>query len=215
MLYDTRVGSVKPPGSLRAEQAAQTRRRILDAATAVFEAQGFAGARIDEVAEAAGVAVPTVYKVFTNKTNLLVGALNQTLTGADGSAAVDDQAWFTEQLDEPDPERQLELIARNARQMYERAGPLLTVLRAAAPLDDTLRASWDELAERRLGRSRRTAKSLLAKAGRRARLGREETALTLWTLTEPQLFATYTSSGRSPGHYETWLADVLSRALLD
>src|SRR5205814_125336 len=80
----------------------------------VFEEQGFAGARIEDIAARAGVAVPTVYKIFTNKPTLLVGALNQAMAG-DGNAAIDQQAWFTEQLDEPDAVRQLQLIARNAR----------------------------------------------------------------------------------------------------
>ena len=103
----------------------------------VLEAQGFAGTRIDDVATQAGVAVPTVYKAFTNKVNLLIGAVNQTMAGHD-AAPIDQQAWFNEQLDEPDPMRQLRLIARNARRMYERAGQLLNVLRAAAPLNADL-----------------------------------------------------------------------------
>ena len=75
---------------------------------------------------------------------------------------------------------------------------------------------WDKAARDPLLRgASRERQAVLPTNYRRARLGREDTALTLWTLTEPQLFATYTSSGRSPGHYESWLADVLSRALLD
>ena len=54
------------------------------------------------MATEAGVAVPTVYKAFTNKVNLLIGAVNQTMVGHD-AAPIDQQAWFTEQLDEPDP----------------------------------------------------------------------------------------------------------------
>src|SRR5947207_6188536 len=118
--------------SLRAQQASQTRWRILDAAARVFEVQGFAGARIDDIASEAGVAAPTVYKGYANKVNLLVGALNQAMAG-DEVNAIDQQAWYAEQLDEPEPVRQLQLVARNARRIYERAGRLLNVLRAAAP----------------------------------------------------------------------------------
>src|SRR2546423_588724 len=137
---------VKTASSLRAEQAAHTRRRILDAAARVFEAQGFAGARIDDIAAEAGVAVPTVYKGFTNKVNLLVGAVRQVMAG-DETTPIDQQAWFTEQLEEPDPSSQLRLIARNARRLYERAGPLLSVLRAAAPLDSELGAAWKSVSD--------------------------------------------------------------------
>lgn len=212
--YDTHVPPVKPSSSLRAEQAAETRRRILRAAARGFESHGFAGARIEDVAIEAGVAVPTVYKTFTNKVNLLIAAANQAMTG-DEVAPVDQQAWFVEQLDEPDPLRQLELIARNARRMYERAGRLLNVLRAAAPLDPALTTAWHDIAAQRSDRSRRSAKSLTIKAGDRLRLSRDETALSLLALTEPELFTTYTAGKRTAQQYERWLGGVLARALLD
>ncbi|MGZ4561323.1 MAG: TetR/AcrR family transcriptional regulator [Ilumatobacteraceae bacterium] len=205
--------TVKPSPSLRAEQATQTRRRILDAAARVFEQHGFAGTRIDDVAVEAGVAAPTVYKVFTNKVNLLVSAVNQIMAG-DVDAPIDEQAWFTEQLSEPDPVRQLQLIARNARRMYERAGQLLNVLRAAAPLDPDLAHAWHDIAKQRVDRSRRTAKNLAAKAAGRLRLARDDTAVTLVALTEPELFTTYTAGNRTANQYETWLADILCRSVL-
>ena len=205
--------SVKASPSIRTEQAAQTRRRILEAAVRVLEAHGFAGTRIDDVATEARVAVPTVYKAFTNKVNLLIGAVNQTMAGHD-AAPIDQQAWFTEQLDEPDPMRQLQLIARNARRMYERAGQLLNVLRAAAPLNPDLAQAWHDIAAQRLDRSHRTAKSLATKAPDRLRLSRDDTALTLLALSEPELFTTYTTGHRTPDQYEAWLADILCRSLL-
>ena len=199
--------------SLRQEQAARTRRRILDAATRVFEEHGFAGTRIEDVAREAGVAVPTVYKVFTNKANLLIGAVSQTMAG-DDAAPIDAQAWFTEQLHETDPVRQLQLVARNARAMYERAGPLLNVLRAAAPLDQELAQAWDDIASQRVERSRRTARSLAAKAAGHVRLSPDDTAATLLALTEPELYTTYTTGKRAPNQYQTWLGDILCRSLL-
>ena len=208
------VASIRSHSSLRAEQAALTRSRILDAAAHEFEEQGYAGARIDDIAAAAGVAVPTVYKVFTNKVNLLVGSLNRAMAG-DDAARIDQQDWFTEQLDEPDPERQLHLIARNARRIYECAGRLLNVLRGAAPLDAELNRAWQGIAAQRLDRSQATAESLNAKDGGRLRLSRAETATTLWTLTEPELFATYTAGRRTADQYESWLGDILCRSLLD
>jgi AcrR family transcriptional regulator len=207
------MSPVNARSSLRREQAAHTRRRILDAAVRVFDEHGFAGTRIEDIASEAGVAVPTVYKVFTNKANLLIGAVSQAMAG-DDAAPIDEQAWFTEQLDEPDPVRQLQLVARNARAMYERAGPLLNVLRAAAPLDDDLAQAWHDIAGQRLDRSRRTAKSLAAKAAGRLRLSPDDTARTLLALTEPELFTSYTAGKRAPNQYQAWLADILSRSLL-
>jgi AcrR family transcriptional regulator len=212
--YNTEMPPVNARSSLRREQAAQTRRRIVDAAARVFEDQGFAGTRIEDVASEAGVAVPTVYKVFTNKVNLLIGAVDQMMAG-DEKASIDEQAWFTEQLDEPDAVRQLHLIARNARAMYERAGRLLNVLRAAAPLDADLAKAWQDIAAQRLDRSRRTAENLAAKAGGDLRFSRADTASTLFALTEPELFTTYTAGKRTANQYQAWLADILCRSLLE
>ena len=45
----------------RREQARENHRRIVDAATGLFAARGYAGTSMTEVAAAAGVAVQTVY----------------------------------------------------------------------------------------------------------------------------------------------------------
>jgi len=205
---------VKSRPTLRTEQARQTRRRILLAAADVFAEQGFAAARIEDIAERAGVAVPTIYKAFTNKRTLLVGALNQVLTDADSGARIDEQSWWTEQLNEPDPTRQLQLVARNARRIYERSGALLSVLQTAAPADAELAEVWNDFESQRVDRSRRTATSIHRKAGEHARGSQRDIALTLFTLTDPAVFSVFTSQARTTGEYETWLADVLSRAVL-
>ena len=121
---------------LRREQAAITRARIVDAAAVVFSASGYHRARIEDIASEAGVAYPTVYKAFANKSTLLHAAVESAMTGG-AQGSVDRQAWWLEQIDEPDPERQLRLVARNARRIYDRAGPLLEVVREAAAGDDT------------------------------------------------------------------------------
>ena len=92
----------------------------------MFELRGYEGARIEDIAKEAGVAVPTVYKVFTNKRTLLRASVEAAIT--DGEAGeVERLAWFREQLEDPSAEGQLRLIARNARRMYDRAGQLLEV----------------------------------------------------------------------------------------
>jgi AcrR family transcriptional regulator len=205
---------VKPAAGLRSEQAAHTRTRILDAAREVFERSGYGGARIDEIAAAAGVAVPTVYKGFTNKRTLLTGVVSRAMTGVDLAGDVEEQDWWQEQLQEPDPARQLRLIARNARRIYDRAAVVLEVLRAAAPLDPAIAATWDDVFAQRLARSRRTAENLVAKAGPRSRLDAEETAVTLLSLTRPELYTEQLGLGRTPSQYERWLGDVLVASLM-
>ncbi|MEV4894943.1 helix-turn-helix domain-containing protein, partial [Nonomuraea sp. NPDC055795] len=48
-------------------RAEATKSRILQAATAEFAAYGFAGARVDRIAQAASVNKNLIYVYFTNK----------------------------------------------------------------------------------------------------------------------------------------------------
>jgi AcrR family transcriptional regulator len=200
--------------TLRQQQAAETRSRIIDAAERVFAESGFAGARIEDIAGEAGVAVPTVYKAFANKRRLLAEVVNQAMTGAD-AGGVADQSWWTEQLDQPDPAEQLRLIARNARRIYERAGRVLEVVRAAAPLDGEIAGLWEGIAADRVSRARRSAKAFIPKAGKAALLNIDDTALTLVALTAPELYTAVTSVGRTPAQYQRWLTHVLTSSLLN
>src|ERR687898_148794 len=77
------VKSQTQKSPLRREQAALTRTRIIEGATAVFEARGYEGARIEDIASKAGVAVPTVYKVFANKRNLLKASVEAAIRGGE------------------------------------------------------------------------------------------------------------------------------------
>src|SRR6476646_12140502 len=77
----------------RAERARRTRRRILDAATAVFLERGYAGATMRAIAAAAGVAVPTVELGFGTKARLLKAAIDVAIAGDDEPVPVLDRAW--------------------------------------------------------------------------------------------------------------------------
>ena len=211
MTGEVKTQAQKSP--LRREQAALTRTRIVEGATAVFELRGYEGARIEDIAKEAGVAVPTVYKVFTNKRNLLKASVEAAITEGE-AGEVERLAWFREQLEEPTAERQLRLIARNARRMYDRAGQLLEVVRAAAASDSDIEALWRAINDERLGRARTSAERLASKAKLRTTVG--EAALTLWALSVPELYVLQIrAGGLKADDYERWLGDLLVTALLE
>jgi AcrR family transcriptional regulator len=68
------AGTASPPappaGRIRRPGRAAVRRRLLDAAPAVFAEQGFAGASLDQVAEAAGLTKGAIYSNFASKDDL-------------------------------------------------------------------------------------------------------------------------------------------------
>ena len=211
MTREVKTQAQKSP--LRREQAALTRTRIVEGATAVFELRGYEGARIEDIAREAGVAVPTVYKVFTNKRTLLKASVEAAIT--DGEAGeVERLAWFREQLEDPSAEGQLRLIARNARRMYDRAGQLLEVVRAAAASDSDIEALLRAINDERFARARTSAERLASKAKLRTTIG--AAALTLWTLSVPEIYVLQIHvGGQKADDYERWLGDLLVAALLE
>lgn len=90
---------------LREAQAAETRRRILDAAAATFSAAGYAGTALSQIAREAGVSLETV-KQNGPKAALLLAAFGHAFTGTeddtplhqrpslDGIRALSDEAFL-------------------------------------------------------------------------------------------------------------------------
>ena len=78
---------IRSAPSLRKEASEQRRQAILEAGLDVFAAQGFAAARLDDVAEKAGVAKGTIYLSFNDKEDLfeqiVLGALTPLLDRLD------------------------------------------------------------------------------------------------------------------------------------
>src|SRR5690242_11619467 len=60
---------------VRKRQPVETRRNILESATAEFAAKGLAGARVDEIAGRAGVSKRMLYHYFGNKEALWLAVL--------------------------------------------------------------------------------------------------------------------------------------------
>ena len=80
MLDDVK-GSRPYNSPLRAEQADQTRQRILTAAHDLFLERGYAGTKVQDVATAAGVSPDTIYVSLGGKKGLLEGVWAMAVTG--------------------------------------------------------------------------------------------------------------------------------------
>lgn len=68
-----------PTGARRERNAAATKLRILDAGEREFAARGFAGARLREIAETAGVQPALIHHYFTDKQGLYRAVLDRAL----------------------------------------------------------------------------------------------------------------------------------------
>jgi AcrR family transcriptional regulator len=124
----------------RRERAKATRWRIVKAAYTLFCERGYAGTTMAQIAEAAGVAVQTVYFTFHTKSTLLSRAYDFAVMGEDEPLAPDKQPWFGAMTAEPNLAKAVRHVVSGAGEITRRVTPLYRVARVAADGDpDTAR----------------------------------------------------------------------------
>jgi AcrR family transcriptional regulator len=201
--------------ALRREQATATRGRIVRAAAELFAAHGYAQTSIEQIAERAGVARPTVYSAFAGKPALLKRAVDLRLAGDDAPIPVKDRPWAQEMLHQRDPHAMLELQARNDRMINERVAPLYEAVRNASAADDDITHLYTTLKQQRLIGARITVEALAALGPLRDGLDLDAASDILWTLKDPTLWtALIVDRGWSAERYQAWLAQIMQDSLL-
>jgi AcrR family transcriptional regulator len=187
----------------RREQAAETRRQILDAAQQRFERDGYAATSMAAIAAAAGVSLKTLYLAFETKSGLLRALWHLLLRGESDS------------IQEADPERQLRLNARNSRIVKVRAGAMLEVIRSAASGDPDIGALWSRIQAQFHDNQRAVVQSIADKGALAAGLDVAGATDVLWALNHPYVYQLLVGErGWTPAQYESWLGDATSAELL-
>jgi len=198
----------------RADQAASTRRRILEASRALFETDGYVATTINAIAERATVSPETVYASFGSKRALLGVLIDVTLAGDDATVPILDRPWVRRLRAQTDPPRQLRILARNGRQILERITPLYTVLQGAAAADPAVGEALERYAQQRFAGQRALLGMLTANRSLRPGLTRSKAADILFGIGSPELYGLLVlGQGWSPSRFETWYADALDRLL--
>jgi AcrR family transcriptional regulator len=199
----------------RAAQAAATRRGILAAAQRLFEAHGYPATTMEAIAAEAGVSLKTVYVVFATKSGLLRALWDLLLKGDQEESGVAERPWYRAVLEEPDPRRQLELNARNARTVKERISGVLGVIRSAAPTDADAGALWALIQSDFYANQGAVVASLAAKQALRADLDATRATDLLWTINHPDVWLLLVRErGWAADEWERWLAGTSKSQLL-
>ena len=200
---------------LRVEQAAATRRGILEAAQRLFERDGYSATSMAAIAAQANVSLKTVYVTFETKSGLLRALWHMLLRGDEDAVPVGERPWFRAVLDEPDPERQLRLNVRNAKLVRARVGPLLQVVRRAASADPEVDELWTRIQTEFYDNQRSVVEVLHEKKALKPGLDVARATDILWTLNHPDLYWLLVNErGWTPDQHEEWLADLLCEQLL-
>jgi AcrR family transcriptional regulator len=200
---------------LRAEQAAQTRQRILEASGDLFAERGYGATTIDAVAARAGVAVDTVYATFGTKKGMLSALIDLRVTGSSEGSDV---------LAEEGP-RAVRKVA-NQRQMLagfaadivpriERVRPIDDVIQSAGAIDPEIAELRARMQENRLSKLRTFIEWLAANGSLRQDIDVDAAATIAWTLTSPEVNRLLRDVRCwSSQRYQEWLSDTLIRVLL-
>jgi AcrR family transcriptional regulator len=199
----------------RREQAAATRRAILEAAQRLFERDGYAPTTMAAIAAEAGVALKTVYVAFETKSGLLRVLWHLLLRGDEDEVPVGERVWYRAVLAEPDVERRVRLTARNSRLVKARAGGILRVIRTAALVDADIAGLWERIETDFHANQRAIVKTLHADGALRPGLGVERAADILWTLNHPDVWHLLVGErGWSAAAWERWFAEAVRAQLL-
>ncbi|MDN3243145.1 TetR/AcrR family transcriptional regulator [Glycomyces tritici] len=172
----------------RAEKARLTRRRILAAAERLFIEHGYGATTVQDVADAAGVAVQTIYFSFGNKRTLMKELVDVVIAGDDEPVATLERQWFHDAVGAPSAAELLERYTAGTAGILARLAPVLKVAESAAATDPELAELWRSEEDPRYTVNAEAARALVTKPDAAEGIGAEYAADVLYGLTSPELF---------------------------
>jgi AcrR family transcriptional regulator len=209
------AAGVKSPEGRRARKALANRRRMLDAAETLFIRDGYAATTMTAIADEADMAVQTLYAVFGTKRAILTELVDARVAGDEQAGSLRDRDDWRAMEREPDPHRQLALLAAIATRVGGRSAAVIEVMAAAAGADPELAAMYEQHRRARLRDQRRVARSLARSGAVRPGLTERQVADIIWAIVNTRTYRALVHDRRwTPAEYERWLADLLSGALL-
>jgi len=206
--------AVKPLGR-RERKALETRRRVLSAAEALFARDGYATTTMNAIAEAADVAVQTLYAVFGTKRAILTELIDARIVGDEHTGRLQNRREWQAMERETDPRTQLALLASIATHIGNRSAAIIEVMAAAASADPEIAAIYHQQQQTRYKDQRRIARSLARKHALREELSETQAADIIWALVNTRTYRALVDERQwTSDQYERWLTDLLTGALL-
>ena len=199
----------------RRQRSAATRQTIIEAAHQMFTSRGFHGATVDAIAKQAGVSPQTIYFTFSNKVKLISAVIDAAVMGPEETTP-QEQAWWKEMLDEPDPTRSLQIFIRGAGPAFARASTISDVLAAAARTDEEVREIFDHHESLRREGFGQVLDSLATKGGLRPDVPRDRLLDIFLVVYGDATYHQFTTQmGWPPEDVMDWLCEHLPPLLLE
>jgi AcrR family transcriptional regulator len=200
----------KYDASGRQAQAAETREKVIEAATRLFAEQGYAPTSIAQIAAAAGVSAPTVFAGFRTKVNLFARVLEVAIVGDDEPVPLADRPPMRSVHEAPTFDEAVERLADAVTEVAQRAGPIMALAYAAADADPQIADLVTRMDAQRLAGATRMAGTLAAKRGVDAPTKLDRMRDTIWLLISIQQWDLLVRQRQWPiQDYRTWLRNSL------
>lgn len=213
----SRAAKRRPYSSATRQSAAlATREAIIDAARRIFLERGYAGATMPAIAEAAGVALDTVYATVGKKPTLFRLLVETAISGLDKAVPAEERDYVRALRGEPDASRKLRIYAAAVSAIQARLAPLFQVLQAGASTEPELAKLWSEISGRRAANMRLLVENLAATGRLREGLSVGVAADIVWSMNSPDFYLLLVEQrGWSPKAFQSWLEDAWIRLLLE
>lgn len=215
MAADDNTGRRRYDASKRQAAAAARRLAVIAAAREAFEKRGWAGTRVHEIGEAAGVSQKLVEALFGTKAALLQAAVEYAIRGDVEPLPMSQRETVLEMERARDAATMLRLHARHLRTVNVRSARIASVVEQAAAADASVAPLWRQMNDNRAYAVAWATDTLLRKRGRRRRLTRRQVETAFWVALDWGTYRTLTErAGLDADGYEAWLRDYYTATLL-
>lgn len=196
---------VKPPPTLRQEQAAATRHRIAAAARRLFAERGYSATSLTAVAAEAGVAARTVYTAFGSKREILSAICEGWLEDARARERAQ------EVLALADPTERLRAAGGWLAALYSAGFDVVQILDAAMDEDRETR----ELLRAKLAGRNQVMDAMVASVADRLVVPLAQGQAMFRAMAAPGVYESLVvDAGWAPERFGEWLGGLLARELL-
>lgn len=207
----------RPYNARRRRQRAEAERgatqlRVVKAARKLFLAKGYVATTMTEIAKEAGVALQSVYSAGQSKADLLHLVTDLAVAGDEQEVMLLERPGFAAVAGEPDPKRQVEMIAALIAATMERLAPVWVAYREAAAVDSKAAANLLAAHQRR----HETFAGMIAMLPEeRLRRPPEEAVDSAWAIGSIDVFLLLRSiQGWDASRYAEWIRQTLIDQLL-
>lgn len=199
----------------RAEQAATTRRAVLNAARDLFVANGYSATTVAEIAARARVSLDTVYATVGRKPALLRELVETSISGASQAVPAEQRDYVARIGATPAARDKISIYAVAITEIQQRMAPVFLALRDAATADRDCAQLWAQIGKRRAQNMLLFAADLRSTGELRSDLTDQQVADIIWSMNAAEYWVLLVHERFwTPDQFAAWLTDAWTRLLL-